>query len=191
MIGNRWNVIDGLGAMHLERMRSDVAQWRAYSPLVDPLNQALGELRDEAVILKHRQMNAALDGGYFGDLDRMADEIPDDAERALLSLDLGLFALSRLKSMEVGTGFGVGKKAHITVLEEGVVKLRERSRFKKPKPLEPGDEFSGIIHRLRSSPPEGGRLEVAPFIGPHTTILGLVDPETGNPRVELDILAAP
>ncbi len=53
--------------------------------------------------------------------------------------------------------------------------------------LEPGAIIRGKASELASDPLAGGRLEIASIYQP-CTMTGLVDPETGQPRVHLEIL---
>jgi hypothetical protein len=54
---------------------------------------------------------------------------------------------------------------------------------------EPGTVEGGVIYNLYSIPQEGGRLVISRPLKYAKFIYGLVDPETGKPRVKLDILA--
>jgi hypothetical protein len=93
-----------------------------------------------------------------------------------------------------GKGYGYGKRAQLTVAEDGVL-IQRRSWHGmtdaasiRAKPLIPGEKLEGLIAGLSGSPEWGGHLCLrrGAFF---THILGLVNTHDGQPRVELDILA--
>lgn len=105
-------------------------------------------------------------------------------------------ALQRISALtDGGTLFRAGRGlARVTVVKEGVLRsvgLIEEGhgihRLRQSQPVEPGAQIKGKVWEFTASPQLGGRLRLEKW---GTTLLtGLVDPSTGEPRVELDILA--
>jgi hypothetical protein len=99
----------------------------------------------------------------------------------------------RVEARRRGTGIGLqGKRAIVTVQDEGVGVSYHAWGQGTSKDIEriaePGETFSGEIGEFMSEPDLGGRLRLFRFFGT-TGLTGLVNPETAEPRVNLEVLA--
>lgn len=118
-------------------------------------------------------------------------------ETDMVEMLAGAYILSAVKNKveakRRGTGIGLqGKRAVVTVQDEGVGVYYHAWGKGTSKDTQriaaPGETFSGEIDEFISEPELGGRLRLSKFFG-MTVLTGLVNPETAEPRIALDVLA--
>jgi hypothetical protein len=193
-MSKEWHVMDGVGERILSRISDDVRLWNLNEGHLSDLatEVAVHELTADPI---SKAIDRAAESGFLHDLDKIADDLSEEERKAIVLAQIGKQALARSKGLERGTGFGQQeKKARIRVLDHGVAvrrgiieeghQIHILGRTRRP---EPGAVIAGKVWRLEGRPPHGGILRLENW--GTTVVTGLVNPVTGEPRVQLELLA--
>ncbi len=191
---SKWEVMPGFGARNIETISQDVLKWNKLAPVLDSFYPIAEGLGDRAASATGPVIDSVEDRGNLEDLDAMIEGLEPKQRDEIVRAYLAERALRRMARIRNGTGFGYGKRARLTVNENGVTSwrafyepIRNTDARGRKREVKPGAVIEGKISQFSSLPRAGGRLVLRHAL--FSVIEGLVDPSDGQPRVELDILA--
>lgn len=201
MAAEQWEVVEGMGARHLEYVAQEIDIWNSHG--------------DELETLEERALQwRSLAQSCVQDTLRQAFDSPDSIEAKILELtadntdcvvsaaraDAFEHAAHRLKQRRHGVSYPnfIEHSARLTVLEPGV--MVEELKALMPgwtrtvhsqRLVAPGEVLNGQSPVLNGSPEQGGLLRIRPSRRRVLEITGLISVETAEPRVKLEILRRP
>lgn len=199
MIGKDWQAVPGLGANQLERIGEDVRRHNQWSDRdVAYMAEIAGNLDGEVASLTNEAMEVAMGEGTIEDLDRLMDELTEEEKMLIVKAKMASASLEAVKRERGGTDFaGYGRRVKLAVNEDGVRRWKTLSTNlgyelgdddpSKWREISPGTVMEGRFQHLSSRPEVGGLLVVEHRLFT-SYIKGLVSPEDGVSRVEMDQL---
>ena len=199
---SRWHVMKGVGESNLTTIAHDVRTYQRNRASAEMLLRSL-TLRSDTVSIAAANKGLsrigqdyileAVRGGYVGDIPRIVDELDLTAIRDVLIAHMSRLSLSHIQDLENGTGFDMHKRARVEVITEGVTKQTsirmdyDGLNVAHGGLAEIGEVHTGRILEFTSRPAVGGFIALDRLAT--TSLWGLVDPQSGEPRVHIDILA--
>lgn len=192
MIGrSKWQVHPGAGEACLISIQNDVSLWQKNGHFLDMLKTDAGSQQLEASIFSTVAVEDALMDGSLATASALLDDRGRESviEGAILNLALG-----KLENLKKGTELVDSRqsRARVAVNEPGATAITllgdsVHGYFRRrEREVAPGEVFEGLVQDFTTAPTAGGRLEIDRLVG-SLILRGLVDKESNQPRVELDI----
>jgi hypothetical protein len=192
-----WQVVPGMGEQLLKGIGQEARLWNRFANRSDYLAERVERLQENSSSMVQKVIDSAVMEGDLTDFESLAHRLDGSQRWEIIRAQLASAAMKRLTSLGQGLTLGQGNRARLTVMKSGVHAKRLMS-WQEPLPellasspqLEVDRVVEGTMYDLRSSPKLGGLLGLkAMFL--NTYIHGLVNPATGDPRVNLEVFARP
>lgn len=188
---SKWQVIEGRGEQILSSISTDVERFNLYVQQLKPVTALVSGAERQLVGLTQR-----ITSDLFSpeDIERRLDSLSPEELRLFARAHLAELVMGQLIEISSGKGFGIGKRAAITVIRGGVTRQKVNGDevhgtfYKDLRHLEAGERLEGRILRFGSEPAKGGRLTIERGLA-KSIVAGLVNPVTGESQVSLEILA--
>jgi hypothetical protein len=199
---SRWHVMKGVGESNLTTIAHDIRTYQRNRASAEMLLSSLTLKSDTVSIAAANKglsrigqdyILEAVRGGYVGDITHILDGLDLRTKRDILIAHISNLSLSHIQALEKGTGFDMHKRARVEVIAEGVTKQTsirmdyDGLNVEHGGLAEIGEVHTGRILEFTSRPAVGGFIALDRFAT--TYMQGLVDPQSGEPRVHIDILA--
>ena len=200
---SRWRVMKGVGESNLATIAHDVRTYQRNLASAEKLLSTFTTRSDSTFLAATKKglsrigqdyIREAARGGFVGDVPRIVSELDVETIRDILFAHIGNLSLSHIQALEKGTGFDTNRRARVEVIAEGVTKQTSfrlegagLSSHHEGETATIRDVHTGRILEFSSRPAVGGYIALDRFMS--TSLQGLVDPQSGEPRVHIDILA--
>ncbi|HEY5442164.1 MAG TPA: hypothetical protein VIJ68_01350 [Candidatus Saccharimonadales bacterium] len=206
-MANPWEIQPGVGARILEGLGEDVRLRAQLGPPTAQLEAEAIEARTAVgAIINYGYEKTVADLGVVT-ARPLVDRLLREQQRHLAKAQAGAVLLQRIKDLEGRTHLQKASDQRrddlrvrmVALVPYAVERHYEEGWFNErtSKTLQPGEELEGCLRDLLddsiiSAPTVGGRLTMEServFSWQSRTVTGLVSPETGEPQVELEVLA--
>jgi hypothetical protein len=195
MVETTWQVMPGVGEQYLKTIGQEARLWHFFANRKDSLTDQAVKLGLSSSLLGEEALNAALMDGSMTDFESLTLKLDEEQEHEVALASLASMFIRRATSLEYMPSLDPGNRARLTVIKSGVYAKRfatkavpDAQRLAEAPKLEIEQEVEGTIWNLRLRPAEGGVIGLSKKGWSATYIRGLVNPLTGDPRVQLEVL---
>jgi hypothetical protein len=205
-----WEIQPGAGAKILESLGKDVRLRARLGPPTAQLRAQAAESEAAAQTIAKRAARNLLAGDTAVTRNMLLNRLMVAEQRSLATTQIGGILLTHIQKLERKNYLEADPlewRSHLAVRVTPLVpdtvfwKVDSGSRRRSEREtrmLEVGEARQGRFTRtdsLISAPELGGQLTLMSgysyLEGDHITVIGLVSPQTGEPQVDLDVLARP
>ena len=196
MSESKWHIIPGKGAQYLDTISDDVKTCLRLSNALPDYEQYVRNVGASAIDIGQSVAETSLVSDDLAIGESLTGLLSEEEQSIINQAFLSKLILEGLKSLKNGRNLGSeGRLAQLTVTNNGV--LRKRVHQHKDNGLRvpiglglvvPDTVIEGKIRQFSSKPEDGGTLRLDHRMS-SSYLQGLVDPSTGNPRVNLEILS--
>ena len=195
MSESKWHVIPGRGALYLEAISSDIEAWRRLANSIPDYEEYARNVGSRALGIGQSVVETSLISDDLAIGESLAGLLTEQEQSVISQAFISELILKSLKRLKHGRDIGSqGKRAQLTITHNGVLRKKvfqdDGHDIQIPLGLglvQPGTVIEGKIKAFSSNPETGGVLRLDHRMST-SHIHGLVNPSTGEPRVNLDIL---
>lgn len=190
-----WQELSGEHDQYFNSVERDLASTAGYLELLEELREGINDdRRVDPIVHVKDAVRGAENAGYVGDINRIVAEMPSEVGEEVLVRMVRHEAIARVRSaLEFGCDtVGFDKLIEIEIVREGALLDQKYNlsggKYVRTKALEPGEVLRGLSRQVVTAPLLGGRAIMGSFVS-SKVVTGLYDKETGEPNVNLRVLA--